>query len=124
MFDISTNFNRFVFQRFYRYHEMLHEKETEKSKRQGINTSGRPPYWTIFKQASPQLFNIFFVFFVTLSLFPAVQSDIAQSDRQNFPISEKLFVPILCFLTFNLCAMLGSLASSWVQWVILANNKT
>lgn len=90
----------------------------EKSKRlHGGNTSSRPPYWTIFKQASPQLFNIFFVFFVTLALFPAVHSDIAISDKEHFPISEKLYVSILCFLTFNLCAMLGSLASSWVQWV-------
>lgn len=97
---------------------MLHEKETEKSKRLNANKSGRPPYWTIFKQASPQLFNIFFVFFVTLSLFPAVQSDIALSDKEHFPVPEKLYVSILCFLTFNLCAMLGSLASSWVQWVI------
>lgn len=32
------------------------------------------PYWTIFRQAMPQLFNIFFIFFVTLALFPAVQS--------------------------------------------------
>lgn len=32
------------------------------------------PYWRIFKQASPQLFNVFFIFFVTLSIFPAVHS--------------------------------------------------
>lgn len=108
------------FQRFYRYHEMLHEKEMEKSKRlQGANTSTHPPYWTIFKQASPQLFNIFFVFFVTLALFPAVQSDISISNAEKFPIPEKLYVSILCFLTFNLCAMLGSLATSWVQFVSL-----
>lgn len=105
-------------QKFYRYHEMLHEKEMEKTKRlQGSSTTGGPPYWAIFKQASPQLFNIFFVFFVTLALFPVVQSDIALSDKENFPISDKLFVSILCFLTFNMCAMLGSLATSWVQWV-------
>lgn len=109
-------------QRFYRYHEMLHEKETEKSKRLGASSSGRPPYWTIFKQASPQLFNIFFVFFITLSLFPVVQSDIKPSGHDHFPIPQKLFVSILCFLTFNLCAMLGSLASSWVQWVIKKQN--
>lgn len=61
-------------QRFYRYHELMHEKENEKSRRLGGNTSNRPPYWTIFKQAFPQLFNVFFIFFVTLTLFPTVQS--------------------------------------------------
>lgn len=57
---------------------MLHEKENVKSKaaalREGI--SNRPPYWTIFKKAWPQLFNVFFVFFVTLSVFPSVHSGI------------------------------------------------
>lgn len=52
---------------------MLHSKELEKSKIVG-GSSSRPPYWTIFKQAFPQLFNVFFVFFVTLAIFPAIHS--------------------------------------------------
>lgn len=62
-----------IFQRFYRYHELMHEKEVEKARKLG-GSSGRPPYWTVFKQAFPQLFNVFFIFFITLSLFPVVQS--------------------------------------------------
>lgn len=62
------------FQKFYRYHEMLHEKEMTKSKVNNGGSNSRPPYFTIFKQTSPQLFNIFFVFFVTLAIFPAVHS--------------------------------------------------
>lgn len=42
--------------------------------------------------------------------------DIKMSDK-NFIVPEELYVSILCFLTFNVCAMLGSLATSWVQWV-------
>ena len=54
---------------------MINEKEREKSLAITGNTvNTRPPYWKIFKQCSPQLFNIFFVFFITLSLFPSVQS--------------------------------------------------
>lgn len=55
---------------------MLHEKEKEKSQAAAIRegTGDRPPYWKIFRQAFPQLFNVFFVFFVTLSVFPAVHS--------------------------------------------------
>lgn len=52
----------------------MHEKETEKARKMGIGGDKRTPYWTIFKKAFPQLFNVFFVFFVTLSLFPSVQS--------------------------------------------------
>lgn len=104
-------------QKFYRYHEMLHEKEAERA--QLVSEGGpakRPPYWKIFKQASPQLFNIFFVFFVTLSIFPAVHSDIRQSDP-DFVVGPQLFVSVLCFLTFNVSAMFGSMATSFVQFV-------
>lgn len=95
---------------------MLAEKDAEKSKLQGYDANARPPYLTIFKQAFPQLFNVFMVFFVTLSIFPAVHSDIKISDP-NFIIPEKLYVDVLCFLTFNFCAMVGSLTTSWLQWV-------
>lgn len=61
-------------QRFYRYHELLHEKEAKKNKKIGTSTGTRPPYFYIFRKAFPQLFNVFFVFFVTLSMFPSVQS--------------------------------------------------
>lgn len=94
---------------------MLKEKEAENHKRAGINVDGRPPYWKIFKQAFPQLFNVFFVFFVTLSIFPAVHSDIKRSDS-DFVIGDDLYVSVTCFLTFNLFAMLGSLTTSWVTW--------
>lgn len=68
----------YIFQRFYRYHELMHEKEAEKAIKMGASANSRPPYWQIFKQAFPQLFNIFFVFFITLALFPAVQSGMQQ----------------------------------------------
>lgn len=61
-------------QKFYRYHEMLNEKEAERQQLVSGGPPGRPPYWTIFKQASPQLFNIFFVFFITLAVFPSVHA--------------------------------------------------
>lgn len=61
-------------QRFYRYHELMHEKEAKKSRKIGATAETRPPYFYIFRKAFPQLFNVFFVFFITLSLFPSVQS--------------------------------------------------
>lgn len=100
--------------RYFRYHELMHEKELEKARKLGGST-GRPPYWTVFKTAFGQLFNVFFIFFVTLSLFPVLQSNIKRIDP-NFIISEELYMQIVCFLTFNVCAMLGSLTTSWIQW--------
>lgn len=101
--------------KFYRYHELKAEREQEVKKKAGYNINRTPPYWKIFKQAFPQLFNVFFVFFITLSIFPQVHSDIKRSDP-NFWIKEVDYVGVMCFLTFNTCAMLGSLIASFVQW--------
>lgn len=105
--------------KFYRYHELMSEKQQEKASRAGVNVKARPPYWTIFKQSSLQLFNVFFIFFVTLTVFPAVHSDIKQLSDTKFLgiVPMDLFTPITCFLTFNVFAMLGSLTTSWVKFV-------
>jgi solute carrier family 29 (equilibrative nucleoside transporter), member 1/2/3 len=105
--------------KFYRYHEIMSEKQQEKSRRAGININARPPYWTIFKQSFMQLFNVFFIFFVTLTVFPNVHSDIKMKNKNEMfmgIVSEDLFTPITCFLTFNVFAMLGSLTTSWIKW--------
>ncbi|KAF4533279.1 hypothetical protein B566_EDAN010514 [Ephemera danica] len=101
--------------RFYRYHELLNQKELQAKRKENLGQLPQTPYFTVFKKCLPQLFNVFFVFFVTLAIFPAVHSDIKRSDPEFF-ISEKYFTEITCFLTFNLCAMLGSTISAWVQW--------
>jgi solute carrier family 29 (equilibrative nucleoside transporter), member 1/2/3 len=106
--------------KFYRYHEMMSEKQQEKARRSGININARPPYWKIFKESFMQLFNVFFIFFVTLSIFPNIHSKIQPLDKKNDflgIVPENLFTSITCFLTFNLFAMLGSLTTSWVKWV-------
>lgn len=103
--------------KFYRYHTFMRKKEEQPAvpNKETNVTNAKVPYWTVFKQASPQLINIFLTFFVTLAVFPAVHSDIKVMDK-NFFIPEKLFTSITCFLTFNLFAMLGSLTTSWIQW--------
>jgi Nucleoside transporter len=120
---------------------MLAEKETEKNRRAGMDVNASPPYWKIFKQAFPQLMNVFLVFFVTLTVFPAIHSgkyflvtfkkfiekiqirisDIKSSDPENFPFAIKNFTTITCFLTFNVFAMIGSLLTSWITWVGFAH---
>ncbi|KAK0086469.1 hypothetical protein PV325_003128 [Microctonus aethiopoides] len=100
--------------RFYRYNEMIFHKENEKRKSER-RSSSRPPYWKIFKQCSPQLLNIFLVFFVTLALFPDVHSSIARSDP-DFIVPEYIYMSVMCFLTFNIFAVLGSSIASYVQW--------
>ncbi|XP_060666229.1 equilibrative nucleoside transporter 1 [Drosophila nasuta] len=98
--------------KFFRHYEMLSKQNDKNSS--ASKTPLKVPYWQIFKKASPQLFNIFFTFFVTLAVFPAVHSDIKRSD--DFILGEKYFTLVTCFLTFNVFAMLGSLVTSWIQW--------
>ncbi|XP_032682773.1 equilibrative nucleoside transporter 1-like isoform X2 [Odontomachus brunneus] len=102
--------------RFYRYHEMIHQKEANKRQLEN-NTRGtqRPPYWKVFKACFPQCFNTFLIFFVTLALFPSVHSDI-RSSNENFVVSPNYYSSVMCFLTFNITAMLGSSVASLVQW--------
>ncbi|XP_031786787.1 NADPH-dependent diflavin oxidoreductase 1 isoform X8 [Nasonia vitripennis] len=105
--------------RFYRYHEYLNQKEANKKKLEySSNRSGSSKFrelWEAFKQCWPQCFNVWFVFFVTLSLFPNLQVNIKRSDP-NFIVPEAYYDNIMCFLSFNITAMLGSSLASWFQW--------
>ncbi|XP_077261146.1 NADPH-dependent diflavin oxidoreductase 1 isoform X2 [Temnothorax americanus] len=104
--------------RFYRYHELLHQKEMNKRQLESSSRGKhkpKPAYWLVFKACFPQCFNTFLIFFVTLALFPSVQSDIRSSD-ENFVVPSDYYSSVMCFLTFNITAMLGSSIASLVQW--------
>lgn len=68
--------------------------------------------WQVFKKCWPQCLNVFFTFYVTLALFPAVLANIEQ--LQDY--FDKYFTPFACFLIFNLFAMIGNLISGWTTW--------
>lgn len=96
----------------------MNEKEKERSRRLQGNSKAKTPFFQIFKQAFPQLFNVFLVFFVTLSVFPAVHSDIKPIENGLLIFNGKNYwMSLTCFLTFNVFAMLGSLTTSFVQFV-------
>jgi len=99
--------------RFFRYHDHMFNKALhEKKRRSAVHVM---PYGLIFKQCFPQCFNVFFTYFVTLTIFPAVLADVKMA-HDDFPISEKYYTPITCFLTFNLCAVLGNLIPSILRF--------
>ena len=127
-----------IFQRFYRYHDHLHNKALHEKKRRTLQIQ-RMPYWQIFKKCFPQCFNVFFTYFVTLTIFPAVLSgnfsqcampisdhcdvmpfsfvsDVKKA-HDDFSISVKYYTPVTCFLTFNLCSVLGNLIPNLLPFV-------
>ncbi|XP_067128720.1 equilibrative nucleoside transporter 3 [Centruroides vittatus] len=95
--------------RFYRYHRELTKTANKESK----CVYKKPPFFLIFKKIWPQCFNVFFVFFVTLTIFPAVHANIEAIDP-NFIIPPDYFSPVTCFLCFNFFAMLGSIFPTWI----------
>ncbi|XP_045506319.1 equilibrative nucleoside transporter 1 [Colias croceus] len=105
--------------RFYRYHETLQERTlrvnpTLASTNQNAGpVKNKIPYGIIFRQAFLQLYNVFIVFFVTLTVFPAVHSDIKPM-TPGFLGNN--FVRLTCFLTFNVTAMIGSATASLFQF--------
>lgn len=102
--------------RFYRYNEQrIQRQEEEKSAATGTLGKVRTPYWYIFRRCFPQCFNVFFVFFVTLSIFPTIYSDVKMVDP-DFIIPERFFVAVCCFLSFNFFAMVGNLLPGLFTW--------
>ncbi|XP_020716638.1 equilibrative nucleoside transporter 1 isoform X1 [Ceratitis capitata] len=103
------------------------------------------PYWSIFKTASIQLLNVFMIFFVTLAVFPAVNSDIKASSADFFikdpviltsywiqwPGSKYLIIPVVLRLIFIplylFCNYLPMnvdrrlpviIKNDWIYWII------
>lgn len=97
---------------FYRHHSS--KSSSSPSQQQGNTVSSRPPYWEIFKKSWVHDISCFLVFFVTLSVFPALQANIRPSDP-NFFISDDYFSPVTCFLFFNVFALLGSIVSDFIK---------
>uniref|UniRef100_A0A915Q1Y3 Nucleoside transporter n=1 Tax=Setaria digitata TaxID=48799 RepID=A0A915Q1Y3_9BILA len=76
-------------------------------------------YFEIFKKIWIQCFNVWCVFFVTLTLFPVVMADVKyynEDGKYDFFIPEKLFTSITTYLLFNFFAAVGSLLANFVQW--------
>ncbi|KAI1294206.1 Equilibrative nucleoside transporter 1 [Halotydeus destructor] len=89
-------------QPFYeRYQELGHSEDEPLGARASWST-----YLQIAKKCWHQLFNVFFVFFIAMLLFPAVLAAVRPLDGV---VSDKYFSPVFCFLSFNLFTVLGSL---------------
>eukprot|EP00121_Abeoforma_whisleri_P008261 Awhi_evm1s7578 len=62
----------------------------------------------------PLMINIFCVFFVSLTLFPAVTAKIQPVDADE--LLQRFFTPVFCFLGFNLFDFLGRSFAGYIQF--------
>ncbi|XP_051947579.1 equilibrative nucleoside transporter 2-like [Xyrauchen texanus] len=67
----------------------------------------------VFKKIWVMAFCVTFVFTVTLSVFPAVTVDVKTVYEGKW---ERYFIPVCCFLIFNLMDWFGRTVTSLVQW--------
>ncbi|KAK6113475.1 Nucleoside transporter family protein [Brugia pahangi] len=76
-------------------------------------------YYDVFKKIRMQCFNIWFIFVVTIALFPTVMADVkvySENGIYSFVIPEKLFTPVTTYFFFNLFAFFGSFLANFVHW--------
>ena len=77
----------------------------------------------VFKTISVYGISVFLIFAVTLSCFPAITVLVRSSTlpmeayvKTDYPWGEKYFIPVSCFVLFNVGDWLGRFAAEWIQW--------
>ena len=65
--------------------------------------------WQLLSQCWTQVLNAFLVYFVGLSIFPAIQVGVKSTDHI---LSDTYFTPVTCFLLFNVTALTGTILTS------------
>lgn len=75
-----------------------------------------PPLRPILRKTWALGLSVFYVFCVSITVFPAVSSGIrsVQGDSRN-PWTTTYFVPITCFLLYNFSDFCGRQATAWLQ---------
>ncbi|XP_064602864.1 equilibrative nucleoside transporter 3-like [Liolophura sinensis] len=70
----------------------------------------------ILKKVWPQAFAVFWVFTVTLAVFPGICSAIESEQKYgNSPLTNEYFTPVVCFVLFNAADWSGRMVAGWVQ---------
>uniref|UniRef100_A0A8C4RED1 Solute carrier family 29 member 3 n=1 Tax=Eptatretus burgeri TaxID=7764 RepID=A0A8C4RED1_EPTBU len=76
-----------------------------------------PPIRTILHHTRCLGFCVFYCFFISISLFPAVLANIEPtSSRLKGSWLTKYFTPVCIFLLYNVSDLVGRTVAGWVQW--------
>uniref|UniRef100_A0A0N5BK41 Equilibrative nucleoside transporter n=1 Tax=Strongyloides papillosus TaxID=174720 RepID=A0A0N5BK41_STREA len=104
---------------FYRYYDDL--SKTSIQNKNGDEEDAKislSVYLEVFKKGWQQMINVFLVFFVTLTIYPTILSDIVPAKYHDndwtFFISKKYFSAITCFLFFNFFASAGNMIAGYI----------
>ncbi|CAD6194357.1 unnamed protein product [Caenorhabditis auriculariae] len=103
-------------QEFYHYHHIRGMEVREKASHEKPSPA---ILWSAFTSSWPQLFNVWFSFSVTLTIFPVMTTATSRSsdaDIWDSYIPDHLFVHVTSFLVFNLFAFFGATLTSYVHF--------
>ncbi|XP_058162782.1 equilibrative nucleoside transporter 1 isoform X2 [Dasypus novemcinctus] len=89
------------------------KEEVSASTSQAFSQS--PSIKAILKNISVLAFSVCFVFTVTIAIFPAVTAE-AKSSIAGHSAWKDYFIPVSCFLTFNVFDWLGRSLTAVVMW--------
>ncbi|KAL3971862.1 paroxysmal nonkinesiogenic dyskinesia protein [Sarotherodon galilaeus] len=98
----------------------LLKKESEAEKRPVVNlmedeTKPTSSVLNIFKQIWVMALSVCFIFTVTIGVFPAVTVDV-KSTVADGGVWEKYFIPVSCFLLFNMMDWAGRSLTAVCMW--------
>ncbi|NWX92288.1 S29A3 protein, partial [Nothoprocta ornata] len=83
---------------------------------QGTGTRVIPPLQPILRKTAVLGFCVFYVFFISIIVFPSLSSNIESVDRSSgSPWTGKYFVPLASFLVYNFADWCGRQITAWVQ---------
>lgn len=75
-----------------------------------------PPLTPILKKTCVLGFCVFYVFFISIMIFPAVSSGIqSMNEDPRNPWTTTYFVPLTSFLLYNVADFCGRQATAWLQ---------
>ncbi|NXS77233.1 S29A3 protein, partial [Erpornis zantholeuca] len=79
-------------------------------------SAGIPPLRPILQKTALLGFCLFYVFFISIIIFPSLSSNIESvSKSSGSPWSTKYFTPLTCFLLYNLADWCGRQVTAWIQ---------
>ncbi|NXF06461.1 S29A3 protein, partial [Smithornis capensis] len=78
--------------------------------------AGIPPLRPILQKTALLGFCLFYVFFISVIIFPSLSSNIESVSKSSGSLwSTKYFVPLTCFLLYNFADWCGRQITAWIQ---------
>jgi equilibrative nucleoside transporter 1/2/3 len=83
---------------------------------------GAPPLapvvrpWRVLLQILPYALAVFLTFLTTLAIYPAVSMQVVSTSGAGSLWADKFFVPVSCFLLFNIGDFIGRFLAGIVRW--------